>query len=116
MDKLQEIKKQVERAGESVRLLPSEIKWLIQTVEQQEQEYITLAQSIAEDDAIIEQLQEEMKLYKLQETLLLERLKKQTLQIKEMKQNSRLMKFMEMAEENLALAQEVARLKGEITV
>jgi hypothetical protein len=80
------------------------IDQLTQTIEQQKQEYQTLYSSLCEADAIIEQ-------YKLQETILLERLKKQTLQIKEMKLNSRLTRFYEMAEENLKLAEEVARLK-----
>jgi hypothetical protein len=80
------------------------IDQLIQTIDQQKQEYQTLYSSLAEADAIIEQ-------YKLQETILLERIKKQTLQIKEMKLNSRLTRFYEMAEENLKLAEEVARLK-----
>ncbi|CRK80336.1 hypothetical protein [Neobacillus massiliamazoniensis] len=64
----------------------------------------------------IEDLVEMVEQYKLQETILLERLKKQTLQIKEMKQNSRLTRFYEMAEENLKMAQELAQLKGEVTV
>lgn len=46
--------------------------------------------------------------------LLLEQIKQNTLQIKEMKQNSRLTRFWVLAEENLKLAQEVARLKGEV--
>lgn len=81
---------------------------LLAVIEKQQNEYITLSQSISEDDAIIEQLQEEIKFYKLQETLLLERLKK-------IEKNSRYLKFMKMAEENLSLAQEVALLKGEIS-
>lgn len=81
------------------------IDQLLQTIEQQKQEYQTLYSSLAEADAIIEQ-------YQLQETLLLERIKRQTLQIKEMKQNSRLTRFYEMAEENLKLAEENARLKN----
>jgi hypothetical protein len=54
--------------------------------------------------------------YKLQETNLLERLKKQTWQIKEMKQNSRLLTFYAMAEENLKFAEENARLKELVKV
>ncbi|MBT2735158.1 hypothetical protein [Bacillus sp. ISL-7] len=81
-----------------------DINQLIKTIEQQEKECQTLYSSLAEADAIIEQ-------YQLQETLLLERLKKQTLQIKEMKQNSRLINFYAMSKENLKLAEENARLK-----
>lgn len=54
--------------------------------------------------------------YQLQKTLLLERLKKHSVQIKEMKHNSRLTRFYDMAEENLKLAEENARLKEMIPV
>lgn len=60
---------------------------------------------------IIQGQQETIEQYKLQETILLERLKKQTLQLKEMQKDRRLTRFYEMAEENLKLAQENAGLK-----
>lgn len=62
----------------------SEIEWLINTVEQ----------------------------YQLQETYLLGRLEKLTLEYKQLKQDRRLIAFYEMAEENLRLAQELANLKA----
>jgi hypothetical protein len=77
-------------------------------------EFATLSESIGEDDAIIQQLRHEIEQYKLQESLLMDRLKKMTLDYKEMKQNSRLIKFYEMAEENLKFAQENADLRVEI--
>jgi predicted nucleic acid-binding Zn-ribbon protein len=80
---------------------------LVSLVERQQNEYISLNQSVEEMDATIGQ-------YQLQETLLLERLKKQTLEIKAMKQNSRLTRFYDMAEENLKMAQKVAELEGEL--
>lgn len=50
-----------------------------------------------------EQLQKEIKQYQLQETLLLERLKKQTLQLKEFNQNRLLVEFNQLSEENARL-------------
>jgi predicted RNase H-like nuclease (RuvC/YqgF family) len=82
-----------------------EIKWLIDTVEHQENEYITLSQSISEDDGIIEQLQEELKQYKLQEALLLGRIKK-------IEQCSRFKNYLKTVEENLKIYQELAELKA----
>jgi predicted nuclease with TOPRIM domain len=87
------------------------VRDLLNMIDKQQQEYNTLYSSVEESDAIIAQLQDEVKRYQLQESLLLERLKKQTLQLKETKQNSRLIKFYEIAEENLKLAQENARLR-----
>lgn len=87
------------------------IEDLTNLVERQNQEYATLNESIGEADVMIAELKEEVKQYKLQESILLERLQKQTLQMKEMKQNSRLQRFYDMAEENLRMAQEIARLK-----
>jgi uncharacterized protein (UPF0335 family) len=52
------------------------IRLLIEEVERLENEHITLSQSIEEDDAVIGQLQDEVKLLKLHESLLLERVKK----------------------------------------
>jgi septal ring factor EnvC (AmiA/AmiB activator) len=90
-----------------VQLWPTweEIEWLIETIEKQQNEYNTLYSSIDEMDVIISQQQEEIKQYKLQEELLLARIKK-------IEKNSRYLKFMEMAEENLSLATELAMLKG----
>jgi hypothetical protein len=62
------------------------------------------------------ELLEIVKQQQLDETLLLDRIKRDTLQIKEMKKNSRLTRFWDLAEENLILAQEIARLKGEVPV
>lgn len=73
-------------------------------IKRQQQEYATLSESIGEADVMIQELQEEVMQYKLQESLLLERLKKA-------EQHSRFLKFMAMAEENLKLAEENARLK-----
>jgi hypothetical protein len=118
VDMLQEIKKQVKFAGEFVRLLPSEINWLVQTLEQLIEENGAMAEKHAEKDLalaefmqIVTQQREEIALYKLTESLLLERLKKQTSLIKEMQKNSRLINFYKMAEENLTLAQELERYK-----
>jgi hypothetical protein len=47
---LQEIKKQVEFAGEYVRLLPSEIIWLVKTLEQLIEENGAMAEKHAEKD------------------------------------------------------------------
>jgi phage shock protein A len=66
------------------------VKDLLNLIDKLQQEYATLSESIAESDAIIEQLHQ---------------------QIREFKQNSRLQKFYDMAEENLKLAQENARLR-----
>jgi predicted RNase H-like nuclease (RuvC/YqgF family) len=93
MDKLQEIKKQVAYASDMVRLLPSEINWLIDTVERQQQEYATLSESIAEDDAIIQQLREEN-----------ENLHEQLSKVK-------CKRWYPVYEENLRMAQEIDRLK-----
>jgi hypothetical protein len=106
MDKWESIKKRAEWC----KHFPLEAAELI---EQQKKEFITFSQAIAEDDGIIEQLQEELKKCKFHESLLLERIKKQTLEIKEMKNNSRLTRFYVMAEENLKLAEENARLKDD---
>jgi hypothetical protein len=71
-----------------------EIKWLIQSFEDQQRE--------------IEQ-------YQLQEELLLGRLQKLTLEYREMKEKNRL-KFVEkMLIENTELAQELALIKGEMS-
>jgi DNA-binding transcriptional regulator PaaX len=68
--------------------------------------------SFLETIAELVQLVEE---FQIQETFLLERLKKQTLQVKEMKEKCRF-KFVEkVMEENLALAQELALIKGEMS-
>lgn len=67
-----------------------------------------------EENLLIQQLQQDIEQYKLQETQLLERLKKMTLDYKEMKKNSRLINFYKMSEENLRFAQENASLREEI--
>ena len=92
------------------------IKWLIDSFEQLQAENGAMAEKHAEKDIaitdftkIVELQRKEIEIYKLHETILLERLKKQTLEIKELKQNSRLINFYKMAEENLNLAQKVVR-------
>lgn len=55
-----------------------------------------------------EQLQKEIKQYQLQETLLLERLKKQTLQLKEFNQNRLLIEFNQLSEENARLKEQLS--------
>jgi hypothetical protein len=98
VEQLQEFKQRIEW----VKRCPVEAAELI---EKQKNEYITLSQSIEEDDAIISQLQQEIKQYQLQEKLLLERLKK-------VGSKSSFMKYMDMTEENLRLAQENDQLKA----
>jgi len=78
-----------------------------------------MAEKHAEKDIALKELMEimegqrnEIELYKLQESMLLERLKKQTLEIKEMKNDRRLTRFYAMAEENLKLAEENSRLRN----
>jgi predicted metal-dependent hydrolase len=95
--KLQNIKDLLDCADDKdiSELFARKMLWLIQTVEKQ---------------------QKEVEQYQLQETLLLERIKRDTLQIKEIKAKCRF-KFVEkMLEENTKLAKEVARLKGEVLV
>lgn len=103
MEQFQEFKKTMEW----VKQFPVEAAELI---EKQKQEYITLSQSIEEDDAMIQQLQDEIKLLKLHETILLERVKKAESKI-------RFHKYMEVEQQNLAMAQEIAwykeMIKGE---
>lgn len=93
-----------------------EIKWLIDSLEQLQAENGVMAEKHAEKDMaiaqfmrIIEQQKEEIILFRLTEASIIGRLQKQTLQIKEMKQNSRLTRFFDMAEENLKLAKELAK-------
>jgi hypothetical protein len=100
-----------------------EIYWLIKTVEQLIEENGAMAEKHADKDIaiaefiqIIEQQDADIKLYQLQETIILERLKRNTLMMKEMKLNSRLTRFYEMSEENLKLAQENARLNELVRV
>lgn len=80
-------------------MMKADILLLIEEVERLENEHITLSQSIEEDDAMISQLQDEVKLLKLHESILLERVKKA-------ESKSRFHKYMELEQENLALAQE----------
>jgi mannose/fructose/N-acetylgalactosamine-specific phosphotransferase system component IIB len=77
-----------------------DIEDLISLVEKQQNEFISLNQSIEEMSTTIYQ-------YQLQETLLLERLKKA-------EENSRFQKYMSMAKENLKMAQKIAELEGEL--
>ncbi|MBO0959539.1 hypothetical protein J1P26_07305 [Neobacillus sp. MM2021_6] len=91
-----------------ISLTFSDIKWLITKVEQQQKE---LADAHNKELSYIDDIET----YQLQETLLLERLKKVTLEYKELKRNSRSIRFFEMAEENLKLATELAQMKGEIS-
>jgi hypothetical protein len=98
--------------------LQESIETLVTTIEQLQEENGAMAEKHAEKDialndmkVIIQDQQEIFGLYKLQETILLERLKRQTLQMKEMKENSRLTRFYDMAEENLRMAQELQRYK-----
>jgi hypothetical protein len=64
----------------------------------------------------IEELVQTVEQYQLQETLLLERLKKSTRQLKEMKEMNRF-KFVEkILIENTEMAQELAQLKGVLSV
>ncbi|NRD80316.1 hypothetical protein HPT25_23625 [Bacillus sp. BRMEA1] len=87
---------------------------LVDRVERQQQEFAFLNESIAETDTLIEllqkeseQLREEINHFKLQEILLLERLKKADSEIRNLKNNT---KF-EVYEENLSLIAENARLR-----
>jgi hypothetical protein len=99
------------------RMNIQDIKWLIDSFELLQEENGAMAEKHAEKSLaiadfmrIIEIQRKEIKLYQLQETILLDRLQRQTSEIKEMKQNSRFTRFLDMAEENLKLAQENARL------
>ncbi|MBT2722285.1 hypothetical protein [Bacillus sp. ISL-46] len=100
------------------RMNIAEIKWLIDSYEQLQEENGAMAEKHAEKDmaiadfmSIVTQQRKEIELYQLQETILLGRLEKKDQEIKAMKQNSRLTRFYDMSEENLKLAQENARLK-----
>jgi hypothetical protein len=114
----------LKKRSEWVKHCPVEAAELI---EQLQKENGAMAEKHAEKDlaiaefmCIVTQQEADINLYKLQETIILERLKNQTLQIKEMKQNSRLINFYKMAEENLTLAQELElykkMIKGGATV
>jgi hypothetical protein len=112
--KLQTIKQNFNRG----RMNIEGIQWLIQTVELLQAENGAMAEkhaekmiAFAEFMQIIDQQKEEIALYKLTEAILLERLQKQTMLMKEMQKNSRLLTFYAMAEENLKFAEENARLK-----
>lgn len=90
MERLQEIKQAVNYYQSLMSIakpqIIDDVNWLIETIEQ----------------------------YQLNEIVLLEKLKKQTLELKEMKRNGRLNRFFSMAEENLKMAQKVAELEGEL--
>jgi hypothetical protein len=116
LDKLKVYQKYFETASDEAPLVLHRgyALALVKLVEKYQEENGAMAEKHADKDIaiakfmhIVTQQEEAITLYKLQETIFLERLKKQTLQLKEMKQNSRLINFYKMAEENLALAQEI---------
>jgi hypothetical protein len=55
-----------------------------------------------------EQLQKDIELYKIQESFLFERLKKQTLQIKEINSNRLIIEFNRIVEENASLKEQLS--------
>lgn len=117
--KLQTVKDNFNRG----RMNIDDIKWLIDSFELVQEENGAMAEKHAEKSIaiadfmqIVELQRQEIELFKLTETLLLERLKKQTSEIKELKRNSRTIRFFEMVEENLKLAEENARLKDLVNV
>lgn len=136
MDDYQKLKEMLQEPNRfsKQKLTESIIKWvdfandlawksegLKKTIEQLEEENGDMAEKHVEKDIALVQLKrgyleakETLRLYKLQETILLERLENQALQMKEMKQNSRLIKFYEMEWENLRLAQEIEELKKQL--
>jgi lipopolysaccharide biosynthesis protein len=96
------------------RMCLHEIEWLIDMVAQLEEENASMAEKHAEKDIAIRDLMQanlslmnELELYKLQETKLIA-------QLKTMKQNSRLTRFYQMAEENLKNAQKLKDAEKEI--
>jgi hypothetical protein len=116
LDKLKVYQKYFETASDEAPLVLHRgyALALVKLVEKYQEENGAMAEKHAEKDLaiaefmrIVTQQEEEIKLYKLQETIILDRLKRNTLMMKEMKQNSRLINFYKMAEENLALAQEI---------
>ena len=116
--KLQMIKQNFNRG----RMNIEDIKWLIDSFEQLQEENGDMAEKHAEKDIaiaefmqIVELQQKEIELFKLSETILLKRLEKLSLEFKELKQKSRTIRFFDMAEENLKLAKEIALLKGELS-
>lgn len=105
------------------RMNIEDIKNLIEIVDLLIKENGDMAEKHAEKDIaigdfmkIVDLQRKEIELYKLAETILLERLQKQTVEIKDLKKKSSTIRFFDMAEENLKLAQEVARLKELVKV
>lgn len=87
-----------------------EIKWLIDRVEQLDKEFVLMSLSVAECDAMIAQLQEEVTQYQAQEKLLLDKNKKQAEQIVHLRAKTTFKVY----EENLVLVQEIVQLKKEL--
>jgi cell division FtsZ-interacting protein ZapD len=97
---------QKEKGG--TRMEQSELLIKVNQLTGKDYTHKSFLETIAELVQLVEQ-------YQLQETFLLESLKKQTLQIKDMKEKCRF-KFVEkVMDENLALAQELALIKGEMS-
>lgn len=106
-----------------------EIEWLIKTAEKQQNELtvaheqeLSYIDDIEQMEGMLEQanqriqdLETTIKQHQAQESFLLERIKKQSREIREMWNDRRLIRFWELAEENLKLAQELAELKGELS-
>lgn len=112
---IQEIKLSFNRG----RMDIDEIKWLINTLDMRHTELIeafnreaSYIDDIEQMEGMLEQANKTIEQYQLHETILRDRLKKQTLEIKEMKNDRRLIRFWELAEENLKLAQKIAELEG----
>lgn len=88
MNRLEEIKSYCKHYDYLDHVNLTDLNWLIETIEQQQ----------------------------TTQDILLEQIKQNTLKIKEMKKNSRLILFYQLAEENLKLAEENARLKELVRV
>ena len=115
MDKLLEKVNRILDKDYTHRTLLETIEALAKKVDEFEEENGLMAEKHAERDIQFNEFVRIIEQYKFSEALLLERLKKQTLQIKEMQQDRRLTRYWDMAEENLRLAQELAILKGELS-
>ncbi|MFD0825823.1 hypothetical protein ACT8ZR_09105 [Neobacillus sp. M.A.Huq-85] len=108
---LQEIKANYNRG----RMDLSEIEWLIQTLEKRNLELAgalereaSYIDDIEQIDVMVDQLQQEVKLYKTQETLLFAKNKIQAEEIVQLKGLNKYKLF----KENLKLEQELAELKA----
>lgn len=102
---LQEIKANFNRGRMDIK----EIQWLINELEMATNREASYVDDIEQMDVVVDQLQGEVKQYKLQETLLLEKIKKQTEDIRHLRAKTTFKVY----EENLVLVQEIVRLKGE---